>query len=122
MYIPKPCSKFTYYQIHNSCTPYCICSSFLDVLLHTLILFMHIANSCILGDPRGEHIKIDGFTQRQVKGKEVLASNASSLALKLMDLFFTKEEMARSNCTPAEGREILRQDIIAGIQCKVESL
>ena len=83
---------------------------------------MHIANSCILGDPRGEHIKIDGFTQRQVKGKEVLASNASSLALKLMDLFFTKEEMARSNCTPAEGREILRQDIIAGIQCKVESL
>ena len=48
----------------------------------------------------------------------MLASSASSLALKLMDLFFTKEEMAKSNCTPAEGREILRQDIIAGIRCK----
>ena len=71
----------------------------------------------ILGDPNGEHVRIDGFTQRQVKGKEVLALSASSLALKLMDLFFTKEEMAKSNCTPAEGREILRQDIIAGIRC-----
>ena len=55
--------------------------------------------------------------RRQVKGKEVLASNESSLALKLMDLFFTKEEMARSNYTQAKGRDILRQDIIAGIRC-----
>ena len=84
--------------------------------------FVHAANSCILGDPRSEHMKIDGFTQRQVKGKEVLASTASSLALKLMDLFFTREEMGKSNCTPAEGRDILRQDIIAGIRCIVESL
>ena len=67
-------------------------------------------------------MKIDGFTQRQVKGKEVLASTASSLALKLMDLFFTREEMGKSNCTPAEGRDILRQYIIAGIRCIVESL
>ena len=71
----------------------------------------------ILGDPNGEHVRIDGFTQR--KGKEMLASSASSLALKLMNLFFTKEEMAKSNCTPAEGREILRQDIIAGIRGNV---
>lgn len=78
--------------------------------------------SCILGDHNGEHVRIDGFTQRQVKGKEVLASSASSLALKLMDLFFTKEEMGKSNCTPAEGREILRQDIIAGIRCHVNHM
>lgn len=56
--------------------------------------------------------------QQQVKGKEVLASDETQLALKLMDLFFTKEEMARGNCTPAEGRELLRQDVIAGIRCK----
>lgn len=73
-------------------------------------------------DHNGEHVRIDGFTQRQVKGKEVLASSASSLALKLMDLFFTKEEMGKSNCTPAEGREILRQDIIAGIRCHVNHM
>ena len=88
-------------------------------MLYSLFIlhFFHAA-SCILGDPTGEHVKIEGFTQRQVKGKEVLASSASSLALKLMDLFFTKEDMAKSNCTPAEGREILRQDIIAGIRWK----
>ena len=33
---------------------------------HTLC-FVHVANSCILGDPGGEHVKIDGFNQRQVK-------------------------------------------------------
>ena len=75
------------------------------VMLHTfnsstkcclMFLFVRVANSCILGDPHGDHVKIDGFTQRQVKGKEVLASNESSLALKLMDLFFTKEEMGKS--------------------------
>ena len=74
------------------------------------------ANACILGDPRGDHVKVEGFTQRQVKGKEVLASDETTLALKLMDLFFSREDMARSNCTPAEGRELLRQDIIAGIR------
>lgn len=73
-------------------------------------------NACILGDPRGDHVKVEGFTQRQVKGKEVLASDETTLALKLMDLFFSREDMARSNCTPAEGRELLRQDIIAGIR------
>ena len=76
------------------------------------------ANFCILGDLRGDHIKVEGYTQRQVKGKEVLASDAAALALKLMDLFFTKDEMATSNCTPAEGRKLLRQDVIAGIRCK----
>ena len=46
----------------------------------------------------------------------MLTSNEAQLALKLMNLFFTREE--KSNCTPAEGKEILRQDIIVGIRCK----
>lgn len=51
----------------------------------------------------------------------MLALDESQLALKLVD-FFTKEEMARGNCTPAEGRVhvLLRQfDAIAGTRCKI---
>ena len=91
---------------------------FVAILLQLLLITFHLANCCVLGDPRGDRIKVEGFTQRQVKGKEVLASDATSLALKLMDLFFSKDEMAASNCTPADGRDLLRQDIIAGIRCK----
>ena len=39
------------------------------------------------------------------------------LALKLMDVFFTKE-LSAGNCTETEGRELLRQDDIDGIRCK----
>lgn len=44
----------------------------------------------------------------------MLASDETQLALKLTDLFFTKEKIARGNCTPAEGKEL---DVIAGIRC-----
>ena len=33
-------------------------------------------------------------------------------------LFFSKEQLTRSNCTQAEGRELLPQDVIDGIRCK----
>lgn len=43
---------------------------------------------------------------------------AGPLALRLMDLFFTREEMADGNCTAADGRNLLHPDIISGIRCK----
>ena len=58
------------------CTPYC------TYLTH---FFSFMFFRYILGDPNGEHVRIDGFTQRKVKGKEMLAPSASSLALKLMN-------------------------------------
>jgi len=72
----------------------------------------------LLGDPRGERVVIQGFTQSQVRGLEVSATSAGGLALKLMTLFFTKQEMAEGNCTVTEGREQLRPDIVSGIKCK----
>lgn len=58
-----------------------------------------------------------GFSQISVTAKENASSDAASLALKLMDLFFTKQEMANGCCTEVEGRDLLRQDIIEGIRC-----
>ena len=84
-----------------------------------LNFFSHYpANQCILGDPRGEHVTITGYTQSQVKAKEVSVVDAGPLALSLMDLFFSREEMARGNCTDAEGRNLLEPEIISGIRCK----
>ena len=53
-------------------------------------IFVLLANCCLLGDPLGDNVKIEGCTQRQVKGKEVLASDSTALALKLMDNSFDK--------------------------------
>lgn len=81
--------------------------------MHFKVLFnFPPANQCILGGPRGEHVTITGYTQTQVKGKEVSVVDAGPLALRLMDLFFSREEMVRENCTDAEGRNLLEPEII----------
>ena len=79
---------------------------------------------CVLGDPSVKErcVVIDGFSQLAVKAKENASTDACQLALKLMDVFFTKEELSVGNCTEAEGRELLRQDVIDGIRCKSLSL
>ena len=66
----------------------------------------------------GEHVSVDGVPQWKVKAKEASSTKASSLALKLMEVFFTKEELAQGNCTEAEGRELLSPDVINGIRCR----
>ena len=43
---------------------------------------------------------------------------AHKYALKLMDVFFTKEELKTGNCTVAEGRTLLNQQILQGMKCK----
>ena len=55
-----------------------------------------------------------------MKAKENASTSATQLALKLMDIFFTKEELSSGNCTQAEGRELLRQDVIDGIRCEFD--
>ena len=78
---------------------------------------------CVLGDPSVKErcVVIDGFSQLAVKAKENASTDSCQLALKLMDVFFTKE-LSAGNCTEAEGRELLRQDDIDGIRCKSFSL
>ena len=48
-----------------------------------------------------------------------LSSDASAFAKKLLDVFFSKEELARSCCTKAVRRELLNQTVLRGIKCKL---
>ena len=53
------------------------------------------ATGCVLGDPLGEHVALDGVPQWKMTAKETSVTKASSLALNLMVFFFYK----RGNCT-----------------------
>lgn len=46
----------------------------------------------------------------------------SKYALKLLSVFITDSELAESNCTRAEGRKLLDQDIIVAIKGKMAIL
>ena len=43
--------------------------------------------------------------------------DAGTFAKKLLDVFFSEEELARSCCTKATGRELLDQTVLLGIKC-----
>ena len=43
--------------------------------------------------------------------------DAGSFAKKLLDVFPTEDEVARSCCTKATGRELLNQTVLLGIKC-----
>ena len=43
--------------------------------------------------------------------------DAGSFAKRLLDVLFTEEELARSCCTKATGRELLNQTVLVGIKC-----
>ena len=63
--------------------------------------------------------------QEGVKGKHSIVSLLSEaacppsyparFALKLLSVFFTQEEMAKLNCTKADDRKLLNQDILQAI-------
>ncbi len=44
--------------------------------------------------------------------------DAAKYALRLLTLFFSEEELAESNCTPAEGRKLLDQKTLSAIKRK----
>ena len=70
----------------------------------------------------GEHVAVDGVPQWKVTAMETSATKASSLALKLMEVFFINEEIAQGNCTEADGREQLSPAVINGIRCRFHLL
>ena len=43
-------------------------------------------------------------------------ADPGKFALRLLSLCFTNEELAESNCTPAEGRRLLNQEILTAIK------
>ena len=84
------------------------------------LLPTHPIDGCFLGNPKepvGEkRIFIKGTSQMQVRAQE--ARSKSARRLKLLSLFFMKEEMAESLCTPLEGKKLLNPEIIEGIRRK----
>lgn len=74
---------------------------FCNPMLLLFAKFINVANGCILGDPNGKYTVIQGWSQVQIKAKEIASSNP---ALKLMDAFFTKNELAAGCCTEVDGR------------------
>ncbi len=65
-----------------------------------------------------------GKTQVEVSAREAVTSTPRKLALRLLALFFSPEELSNGICTPqpegssASCRNLLNQDIVDGIRCK----
>ena len=90
-------------------------------LLSILVLFLlkqFLIGGAILGDPKGQHVVIPGFSQRDIRAAEAVSCDADKLALNLLDIFFTKDVLSTSLATKWEGHEVLDQDTIEGIRCK----
>jgi hypothetical protein len=71
---------------------------------------------------KGKFIVVDLPSEAAVtKFKHVNAcpvGDPGKFALKLLSVFFSPEELRRSNCTPAEGRDLLDPDSLLGIKSK----
>ena len=55
---------------------------------------------------------------RDVISAEGVSTDASKLALNLLDVFFTKDILSISLATRWEGRDLLNPEVIEGIRCK----
>ena len=84
-----------------------------------LVIFAH--TGCWLGNPKGEKVWVPGGDPKKVLAAEVVSDSPAKLALALLNVFFTEQEMASSNCTPAPSRQLLNPNIISGIHCKINS-
>ena len=47
---------------------------------------------------------------------EMISSTPARLAVNLLTVFFSREKIGSSNCTPAPNRELLDQRVIRGIR------
>jgi len=54
----------------------------------------------------------------EIRACEARSKYARKLALKLLSLFFTKEQLAEGLCTPMKGKNLLNPEIIEGIRYK----
>ena len=79
----------------------------------------------VCGDPStsGKHIVLQVPSLAALNQFEQITATAhtsdpAKFALKLLSVFFSDEELAESNCTFAEGRRMLDQNILLGIKCE----
>lgn len=71
---------------------------------------------------KGKHIYLTLPSEAAVMGFQQLEScppkDPGKFAIKLLTLFYGDEELSQSNCTRAEGRKLLDQEVLLGIKCK----
>ena len=79
----------------------------------------------VCGDPKssGQHLVLKVPSVAALNQFEQLSSTANTtdapkFALRLLSVFFSDQELGESNCTYAEGRKLLDQNILLGIKCK----
>ena len=79
-----------------------------------------------LGNPFGregiEKIFIPDVNRRDVWAVEAMSKETSKFSLALVDVFFSRETLAKSLVTQKEGRQRLDPDIIEGIRRKQPDL
>ena len=61
---------------------------------------------------------ISGVQKARVKSVESISGSPTKLAQKLMDVFFTRDVMARSLVTSKKDSEQLDPHVIEGIRCE----
>ncbi|KAL5510127.1 hypothetical protein EMCRGX_G005618 [Ephydatia muelleri] len=67
----------------------------------------------------GEHVCMDGVPQGHVIASERMAKTPQKMALNLLGIFFSKDQLKNGNCTPtASHKEILDPWIINDIRQK----
>ena len=73
---------------------------------------------CLLGDPEGENVYIDGGVPARVMSSKFMAKSPQKLALNLLGAFFTQNQLTKGNCTPtSDHKDILDLRIINGVLC-----
>ena len=78
---------------------------------------------CLLGDPEGENVYIDGGVPARVMSSEFMAKSPEKLALNLLGAFFTQNQLTKGNCTPTpDHKDILDPRIINGIRLKCNAI
>ena len=78
---------------------------------------------CWLGDPssnlsENRKVWVQKADATKVQTAEIISRTPVKLALNLMTTLFSEEELARGNCTPTKGRELLNPRVILGIRRK----
>ena len=77
---------------------------------------------CGKGGVKGKHIYLTLPSEAALAAFSLLNSappaDPAKFVLRMLAIFFTSSELEKSNCTKAEGRELLDQEVIQGIKCK----
>ena len=70
----------------------------------------------------GKHVYLTLHSEMAVSEFQQISfcppSEPAKFALRLLSVFFSDDVLAESNCTKAEGRKLLDQQILLGIRCE----